>query len=122
MKKNTIRIAVMLLVSVAFSSAVGQESTPTPTPDPMQGIWTAYGVDDGLAHHTIRSIAVAADGTVWVSTKTGMSYFDGESWTTLHDISERFMQGEWVTRRLAIAADGTVWASGVFAVGFASAE
>lgn len=52
-------------------------------PGPAGGRWTHYGAADGLAGNTVRSIAVAADGTLWFGCEYGgISQLDGETWTT----------------------------------------
>jgi hypothetical protein len=69
--------------------------------------WTEYGPDDGLVglgQTLIAGMAVGPDGTVWVTTLTGLARFDGQRWT-VRDEAMEFDQ-------VSVAADGTVWAIG----------
>lgn len=77
-----------------------------------QGTWTRFTKGNGLPSHSIDSVAVADDGTVWIYTVEGIAWFDGESWTTLHDISERMIDS-WGYHQIAVAPDGAVWATSV---------
>jgi hypothetical protein len=47
------------------------------------GAWTSWTVGDGVAHHQVADLAVAADGAVWAATPAGLSRFDGGEWTTV---------------------------------------
>lgn len=52
-----------------------------------------------------RQLAVAPDGTVWMTTGVGVFSFDGEAWT-------QRLVGE--TCALAVDADGAVWVGGIY--------
>ena len=41
-----------------------------------------FSEEDGLADRSVMGIAVTSDGIAWISTRSGLSRFDGESWTT----------------------------------------
>ena len=42
----------------------------------------SFTKDDGLANNSITGIAVSASGIVWLGTRSGLSRFDGVTWTT----------------------------------------
>jgi len=48
--------------------------------------WTVYTADgergDSLADDMVNDIAAAADGMIWVATRSGVSRFDGNAWMT----------------------------------------
>jgi ligand-binding sensor domain-containing protein len=54
----------------------------------------------------VTAIAVAPDGVAWFGTSSGVSRFDGETWTTF----TRFdgLAGDYV-QSIAVAPDGTLW-------------
>jgi ligand-binding sensor domain-containing protein len=44
-----------------------------------QNTWTNYTVKDGLPGDETHSVAAARDGSVWVGTMNGVSWFDGKT-------------------------------------------
>jgi ligand-binding sensor domain-containing protein len=45
--------------------------------------WTTYTEEHGLPSNAVTSVAVTADGALWVGTEAGtVSRFDGRTWTT----------------------------------------
>ena len=52
-----------------------QVSAPNPS-------WTTYDNANGLVGNQVKSIDEDANGGVWVGTNQGVSYFDGNSWTS----------------------------------------
>jgi hypothetical protein len=52
-----------------------------------------------------RELAVAPDGTVWMSTGVGVFSFEGEAWT------QRFVGETWA---LTVDGDGSVWLGGIY--------
>jgi hypothetical protein len=74
--------------------------------------WTAYGKDDGLDVEDQDvgqlSLAIAPDGSVWLSGPRGLASFRDGRWTV------RYAGG--YIGRIAYAPDGTLWASGELGV------
>jgi len=64
--------------------------------------WAQFTVRNGLADNYVRSILAMENGSVWVSTPTGISRFDGQAWTSLALPKE-------VRGRLRGARDGSIW-------------
>jgi ligand-binding sensor domain-containing protein len=84
---------------------VDSNPTPTATVGRYDGsTWTLYGSEEGIPGAWANRVAVARDGSVWLTTDAGVARFDGQRWTT------RFA-GQWFDA-LAIARDGTVWLTG----------
>ena len=50
-----------------------------------------YTLDDGLSHYDVNSIRFDANGVLWASCITGLSRFDGESWTS-YDLHSRTLE------------------------------
>jgi len=73
--------------------------------------WVTYTKDDGLISDWVLSVAVGPDGVIWVGTLEGLSFFDGESWTSLEPEK---IQGDPILRAdtLAVTQDGVVWVGG----------
>lgn len=68
--------------------------------------WTVFGQEDGLTPGAyFQDLAVAPDGTVWVSTYNGLARFDGARWTLL-------FPGHGFGGRISVAPDGTIFAVG----------
>ncbi len=92
------RVASSLVVGVVLAAGVAA----------CQGdqAWTAYTVEDGLAHDAVESVATGPDGVVWAATHAGVSRVDGQEWTTYTSqdapIDSRIHD-------LATGADGEVW-------------
>ena len=74
--------------------------------------WTAYSADSSaLPSDSVRALAVAADGTVWVGTERGVAALSGTVWRQFRASGTGgALQGEDV-RSLALAPDGRVWAA-----------
>lgn len=76
--------------------------------------WITYTKDDGLADGDLTTIAVAADGAVWVGTSRWTGYtwedsisrFDGETWTTY--AKDGGLAGNDIYA-IALAPDGALW-------------
>jgi hypothetical protein len=82
--------------------------------------WTVYPItdssrrtEDGPLDQWTDHLAVAGDGTVWVTTRSGlMAYLEGGTWHTLHDVSETLFGGSlFFFCCFTAAPDGTVWMS-----------
>jgi hypothetical protein len=84
--------------------------------------WQEFTTTDGLPGHILSSIAIAPDGTVWISTEgvdrgvpdpgedpnvlaAGVASFDGETWTTYTTADGLASNGG----EIVVASDGTVW-------------
>ncbi|HUT02750.1 MAG TPA: two-component regulator propeller domain-containing protein [bacterium] len=68
----------------------------------------SYMPDDGLAGYMPMFVDVGPDGRVWVGDYTsGVSMFDGESWTTFNTLNSGLESN--VTMGVACAPDGTVF-------------
>ena len=48
-----------------------------------QGRWRRFSHGDGLANDVVRSMTAAPDGSLWFTTSTGISRFDGRRFTRL---------------------------------------
>ena len=44
--------------------------------------WTSYSTTDGLISNSVTCIAVDTDGSIWIGTGSGVSHFQGGTWTT----------------------------------------
>ena len=84
--------------------------------------WREFTIADGLPSHILSGIAVAPDGTVWISTEArdqgvldpgedpnvpaaGVASFDGETWT-IYTTADGLASND---GEIVIASDGTVW-------------
>jgi ligand-binding sensor domain-containing protein len=80
--------------------------------------WTAHIIESETRDQWVDQIAVAGDGTVWVTTRfDGMAYFDGVSWRTLHDVSEAMLPDLFFFGGFTAAQDGTVRLSDLYVLG-----
>jgi tetratricopeptide (TPR) repeat protein len=68
--------------------------------------WTIYTTGDGLVDNEVLTVAVAADGALWVGTESGVSRFDGETWTTFTEKDGLTGNKVWA---IAAVPDGAVW-------------
>ena len=86
------------------------------------GNWLEFTIADGLPSHILSGIAIASDGTVWISTEArdqgvldpgedpnvpaaGVASFDGQTWTT-YTTADGLASNE---GKIVVASDGTVW-------------
>ena len=67
--------------------------------------WISYTTEDGLSHNRIYGLLADPDGTIWVGTRTGLSWFDGTSWNSY--TQEEGLPGEKVGQFQVI--DGDLW-------------
>lgn len=65
-----------------------------------------FSEDDGLADRSVMGIAVTSDGIAWIATRSGLSRFDGESWTTYQ--KEDGLPSNMLTS-IALDQDGLPW-------------
>jgi len=74
--------------------------------------WTTYSAPStaGFPENTIRAIAVAPNGDVWIGTYGGVGRFNGTAWTTYNTTSNPRIFDN-VVRAMAIGTDGSVWIS-----------
>jgi len=89
-------------------------STPESGDDTGGGVdvstwqWSTYSTADGLSDPEIKAVAVAEDGTVWIShNSAGISSFKDGVFTN-YDMDDGL--GANATYAVAIGPDGTVWA------------
>jgi hypothetical protein len=75
------------------------------TLNPLQ--WDHYGVGDGLGSNNIRDILVAADGTIWVATSGGVSWFENGLFSTANVVNAGLASNS--TRALAEDSLGHIW-------------
>lgn len=70
------------------------------------GTYTRYGMADGLPADYASSVALAPDGSLWLTTPRGVSHYDGSVWTT-------YTQQDGLADGTAVAAmvtpEGVVW-------------
>jgi len=88
--------------------------------DTRTGSYVKYTPEQGLADVNVRAVAFAADGALWFGTNgSGVSRFDGQSWTTY--TTEDGLAGNSVWA-IAEAHDGALWfGTGLMKVDQASA-
>jgi diguanylate cyclase (GGDEF)-like protein len=70
------------------------------------GIFTAYGVAEGLPKDAVRAITQDASGAIWVGTGRGLARMEGERFRTY---TEADGLPDRAVRALALGADGTLW-------------
>jgi YVTN family beta-propeller protein len=93
-------------------TATPTKAAPTatsPTEPSADSVWINYTVEKDIPAHFIQDIAVAPDGSVWVSVGgDGVLHFDGENWTTYtaDDIGETLVD----VQSVAVDAKGILWA------------
>ena len=75
------------------------------TLNPLQ--WEHYDVGEGLANNHIRDILVAGDGTIWVATGGGVSWFENGVFSTANVINAGLASNS--TRALAEDSVGHIW-------------
>jgi len=63
--------------------------------------------DTGLLHDRVSDIVFDNNGQAWIGTKSGISVFDGESWTNFHEGNSDLVK-EWITS-ITIDQHGRVW-------------
>jgi two-component sensor histidine kinase/ligand-binding sensor domain-containing protein len=68
-----------------------------------------YTETDGLASSTVHALAQTPDGRLWFGTRSGVSVYDGNGWTTYS--APRSIPSLSVTL-LAVDANGSLWAWG----------
>jgi len=79
-----------------------------------RGAWRTYTSSDAYPlSGEVLSIAPAPDGSVWIVTRTGVTRFDGHSWSTFDAAAIGFAH----TGSVAFGPDGTVWAESTSAGG-----
>jgi PAS domain S-box-containing protein len=69
--------------------------------------WTHHNVQNGLADNNVIGILEAADGSIWASTRGGISRFDGRSWST--QALPTYFDGNFTPDGLQETRDGTIW-------------
>ncbi|MCB0769260.1 MAG: T9SS type A sorting domain-containing protein [Flavobacteriales bacterium] len=71
--------------------------------------FTTWTTDDGLPTNNLRDVAVAADGTIWLATQSGVSAFDGSTFETHTTTSHPGLATNDVMA-IEVTANGDVWA------------
>ena len=101
-------------------SETSHSPVPTNTPEPsakptsavLQGEWTSFTTENGLADNDACSVALAPDGTVWVGycypNGSGLSRFDGKNWIT-YTTDDGLAHNDVGFDGLVVSPDGTVW-------------
>ena len=51
------------------------------------GVWTNFGLADGLPSEEVRTVAIDFHGRIWAGTVDGAAYFDGQVWHKYHSFS-----------------------------------
>lgn len=110
-------MAVLLVVITATVIWVGTSGgddvapdTPTITSAPgLTESWNAYGSADGVPTNCLCSMAVTADGSIWVADHDGLARFDGTSWAPVAPPRAFGTEGN---PTLAAAPDGSLWITG----------
>ena len=70
-----------------------------------EGTWRNFTTADGLAGNVVYSLAQAPGGGLWAGTNGGLSYYDGETWTSYrHGLLSPHVYA------IAIDENGSVWA------------
>ena len=70
---------------------------------------THWTTANGLVNNRIRSMLSTREGTLWVGTDSGLSYWDGDSWQSWIDLGEPDADGLTIYKLLE-ASDGAIWA------------
>ena len=52
-----------------------------------EGIWTTYGIENGLPSEKVNTIAIDYFGRIWIGTAEGTAYFDGLNWNLYHSFN-----------------------------------
>jgi ligand-binding sensor domain-containing protein len=71
--------------------------------------WITYTINDNASIWP-NATAAAADGTVWVSTRSDLAHFDGVDWQTYTNDSLSNISA------IAVADDGSVWGTGHYGI------
>jgi signal transduction histidine kinase/ligand-binding sensor domain-containing protein len=97
-----------------FLAALGWECTAAPEARPEESapedyVIEAWGVDKGLPHSTVTSIAQTPDGYLWVGMHHGgLARFDGVRFVPFHP-SNTPQLGSISIERLRVDTQGTLW-------------
>lgn len=75
--------------------------------DLRTGTYTRYGMADGLPADYATAIALAPDGSPWVTTPRGVSHYDGSVWTPY--TGQDGLAGD-VAVSIVVTPEGVVWA------------
>jgi len=86
-------------------TAYGDQQTFTTSPPQSWGV-TSITQDDGLIGNSVTSIAVDDDNNIWVGTNSGLSKFDGLSWTS-YTTADGLADNK--IRALSFDPDGNLW-------------
>jgi len=73
----------------------------------LENSWEVFGTEDGLASLLFSDLLALSDGTLLVSSDRGISWFDGQSWSTLA-YPAWFGMGQRRSSMLR-ASDGALW-------------
>jgi len=87
----------------------------------FDGNWVNYATDESMptsyVMSSVRTVAVAPDGTVWLGGEMGITSFDGARWTTHSNSTLLDTEGHHIAaRNIAIGHDGTLWVSTYFSL------
>jgi len=69
--------------------------------------WNHFGTGEGLASNNVRDILVASDGTVWVATAGGVSWFRNNEFSTANVVNAGLPSNS--VRALAEDSQGHIW-------------
>jgi len=85
------------LILLGCAPKLGSQATPAVP---------SFTKNDGLANNSITGIAVTANGIVWLGTRSGLSRFDGTTWT---NYTEEDGLANNRVNDVAVDQDGRAW-------------
>ncbi len=86
-------------------TAYGEQQSFTTAPSLSWEI-SNFTQDNGLAGNIVKSIAVDQSNNIWVGTNSGLSKFDGSSWTSYTEADGISIEG---IQALSFDPDGNLW-------------
>lgn len=71
------------------------------------GVWTNYTTADGLISNTVQDILVDTSGNVWVTSSSGVSKFDGSTWSAWNTSNSNLTSND--VRQISEDSKGRIW-------------
>ena len=97
-------------IAVALAAGLSGAVTPLSAQTERDFVFTAFGMDDGLAHGSVEAIVQDSAGFLWIGTHTGVDRFDGREFRAYraHLGDTTSLRDDYV-RALALAEGGRIW-------------
>ncbi len=106
-----VRVSFRMSTRIAVALVALASSAPATALDPAKQLsqfgYRAWTQQQGLPQDSVRVIAQARDGALWLGTDEGLARFDGTDFTVFRQSSEG-LSGSFITALVA-ARDGSVW-------------